>query len=254
MADISVGGGAAPGQSPTDNPLELSVHDGSLTRRLKGNTSGNPEISGAAASGAALAGNPVVIGAGAGTNAQTLGANTLGQLFVTAEGQLKTFSYSTLGYAVISGATDMINIKGSGTKAVRIDSIRVTGAATAAQLVTITVIKRSTANSGSTPVALTGVPHDSTLPNTDAATAVVNSYTSTNPTLGSTIGKVRTSKLFLGTIDGAVEAPAVEMIFGKENGQPIILHGTTESLSLNFNGGTVPSGMVLDISIETTEI
>lgn len=96
------------------------------------------------------------------------------------------------------------------------------------------------------PAALTAVPHNK---NNAAATAVVTAYSS-NPTLGTTVGVVRSTKLFVPTITGA---PSVQTwMFGTRPSQAIVLIGAADTLAINLNSTTVAGGL-FDIDIEWTE-
>lgn len=258
MAQLSVGGGQTNGSSIVDNPVINGGADiGNVARAILVETDGKVRISGGAAPNAALSGNPVPVAGWDGSNVQIPNVNTLGQVSVSSAGLKKTFSYGVIGYAAsIVNQTDIVNIVGSGTKIVRINKIRISGTATAAGLIDIAILKRSTANSGSTLVVLTATPNDSLLPNASAATAVVNTCTATNPTTGTLVGSaLAVRKVALAKADGTGGFPpqVAEFNFGSNNGQGVVLRGVLESLSINLNGVTAPSGTLLDIEIETTE-
>jgi hypothetical protein len=96
------------------------------------------------------------------------------------------------------------------------------------------------------PGALTSVPHDST---NSAATAVINYY-SANPTLGTLVGPVRSSKVFVSP--NPIQTGSKQWEYGIRPSQTMVLRGVNEMLALNLNGGTV-SGGSFDIDIEWTE-
>ncbi len=157
-------------------------------------------------------------------------------------------SYSAIvqGLAPAATATDIFNIKGSGTKTVKITQLSISGTAATAISPSVQLIVRSTANSGGTSSTPTIVKHDS---NNAAATAVVTAYTA-NPTLGTTVGAIRSRKVafpLTGTIgtDGGWD-------FGVRPSQPIVLRGTAESVSVNLSSATVVTGSI-DIWVEFTE-
>jgi hypothetical protein len=66
-----VGPGAA-GAAISGNPVRIGLSDGANTRNVLGDTSGRIIVVGAAASGAAVAGNPVLVAGSDGTNAQPI--------------------------------------------------------------------------------------------------------------------------------------------------------------------------------------
>lgn len=191
----------------------------------------------------------MLLNAGGTFDRQRAAVGTTGILAVDTESTKATYSYTATAFGLVATATDFVGIIGSGTKTVRVKRIAISGIANAAAAVDILLIKRSTANSGSTPVALTAVPHDS---NNAAATATVNSYTTTNPTTGNAVGTLRSSKLNLGT-SGAGGTQQLVWDFGTRNDQAVVLRGAAQMLCLNFNGAAVPAGTALDIEIETTE-
>src|SRR5271166_514249 len=158
------------------------------------------------------------------------------------------FRYSTaaLGNQAAS-PTDWVVIGGSATKTVRVTNITVCGTATAASTIDVVLIKRSSADTGGTPVSATAVPLDS---NDAAATGTVVYYTA-NPTgLGTAVGNVDAVKLNLGA-SGAAGCGSVD--FGTRNSQAVVLRGVAQQLAINLNGATVPSGASISYRCETTE-
>jgi hypothetical protein len=172
---------------------------------------------------------------------------TTGIPSVSTEGVRQTYSAGTLGFTPVATPTDFLAIVGSGTKTVRVLRISISGFATSAITEDIVLIKRSSANSGSTPVDLTAVPHDA---NDSAATAVIRTYTASNPTTGTAVGNVRAQKLNLGATGAA---GSIVWDFTRNNDQAIVLRGTTQYLVLNWNGAAVPSGTTLDFDVEWSE-
>lgn len=99
---------------------------------------------------------------------------------------------------------------------------------------------------GNTVPTLTAVPHDSA---DAAATAVVKRYLG-NPTLGTSVGSIRSICTFMPTTTGA---PAyVSWDFSKLTSKGIVLNNANESLNINFNGQTIP-GSNISIDIMWTE-
>jgi len=162
-----------------------------------------------------------------------------------------TYSATATGFTCAAAATDIFRLVGSATKTIRIIAIEVTATTTAGSgfSVNCTVIKRSTANTGGTEVASTLVPHDST---SAAATATVNHYTA-NPTLGTTVGAVQSTR-FTATNASAAGSPQgyASWKFGGLNGQAIVLRGVAEQVSINFGGVTI-TGPIVSCSTSWTE-
>jgi hypothetical protein len=160
----------------------------------------------------------------------------------------KTYSATIAALAVASSATDVFTISGSGTKTVRILSLHISGTRTSAGFIDFFILKRSTANSGGTSTARTAVSHDST---DSAATATVLAYTA-NPTLGTLVGNMYSTKYFISSNASSApgEKAGIELsdFFGKQ----VILRGTGEVLSINLNAITI-AGSSFNISVTWTE-
>jgi len=171
---------------------------------------------------------------------------------VNTEGTRVTFSAGNAdvtGFTPVATPTDFAGVIGSATKTIRVLRVTLSGVATAATPVLTLLIKRSTANSGSTPVALTKVTHNS---NNAALTCTVTTYTATNPTTGSAVGTVRAKYLNLGAAAGGA-AGKIVWDFTTRNGQGIVLCGVAEGLFLNWGGATVPAGTKLTFDFECSE-
>jgi uncharacterized membrane protein len=78
--NFNIVGPGAVGAAISGNPVRIGISDGTNTRNVLGDTSGRSIVVGAAASGAAVAGNPVLIGGSDGTNARSLRTATDGTL------------------------------------------------------------------------------------------------------------------------------------------------------------------------------
>lgn len=163
------------------------------------------------------------------------------------DGGKATYSATGLGFLSAALATDIFTITGSGTKTIKILRLEMSATAAAGGSFNALLIKRSTADTGGTSTTLTSVPHDSTA---SAATATVRSYTA-NPTVGTSVGTIRTTKLF---VSGASTTASVdqEWLFGTRPGQAVTLRGTGEVLAVNLNATTLTSGN-FDVDIEWTE-
>lgn len=99
---------------------------------------------------------------------------------------------------------------------------------------------------GNTVPSISAVPHDS---GDAAATASVNRYLS-NPTLGSTVGTVRSTQVLIPTATGL--GGNTTWTLPSPNGKGIVLNNANESLNLNLNGLTLGGGS-LAVDIEWTE-
>ena len=154
------------------------------------------------------------------------------------------YAAATDNFAVAATATDIARLLGSGSKTIRVKRVVVSGRTTSGSPVAciIKLLKRSTANTGGTSVATTAVPLDST---SAAATAAANHYTA-NPTVGTLVGNIATRSITFQQL-GLVET----LIFDFET--PIILRGTAEQLSVNFNSTSV-TGSSICVNFEWEEV
>lgn len=168
-----------------------------------------------------------------------------------------TYCASASGYAAYATPTDIVCITGSASKIVIVTGLKLLMQSTAAALQTISVIKRSVANTGGTPTALTAIPYDSA---NAAATAVVNTYASA-PSLGAAVGTIRVAQLLSGTLTAAPGAFATDAssggpLFALSTGDykgPIILRGAAESLCLNYGGAALTAGFTSIVGVEWVE-
>lgn len=172
---------------------------------------------------------------------------TTGVLAVSTESSKTTYSVGVTGFTPAATATDFWQIIGSNTKTVRVQRISISGFATAAITQDIQLIKRSTANTGGTPSALTIVPYDA---NDAAPTAVVNTFAANPSPLGTSLGIARSAKLNLGATGAA---GSIVWDFSTRNTKGLVLRGVAQSLNLNWNGAAIPGGTTLDIDVEFTE-
>lgn len=176
-----------------------------------------------------------------------------GALNVSSDGAKATYEYGAARFAQVATPTAFIVIKGSATKTVRIKKVRIAGVATAQGNMQIQFQRWSTAGTiGSAALtALTAVQHDI---NDTAATATVSTVGTANWTTagtGSTIPFL-CDTLFMGVVATGVVTPnAFE--FSSRNDKAIILRGTGDWIIISGNGSAIPSGGVIDISIETEE-
>lgn len=158
----------------------------------------------------------------------------------------RTYS-ATAQLSPIASATDICGIFGNATTTVQVTKIRITGVQTTTGSIDFALIKRSTANTGSTPVNFSVAAHDST----DAANSTTPvTYTATNPTTGTGVGTIRRWFQPIGTQASGIQGEYT-LEFG-ENGKPLILSGIAQGLVLNLNGVTVAGGLI-NVSIEWIE-
>jgi hypothetical protein len=162
------------------------------------------------------------------------------------EKQAKTYS-ATVQVTPAASATDVATLTGSTGTAVMLTKIIISGQQTNGGKIDLSVVKRSTSDSGGTSAAGTAVPHIST---DTAAAAAVAGY-SANPTaLGTLTGVLRRFAYFLGG-SASQDTPLV-IDFG-DKGKGIQLVTSAQQVAVNLNGTTVTGG-TLDITFEWIEI
>lgn len=163
------------------------------------------------------------------------------------------------GALLATNPTDIATITGVAGKVVRVRKIHMSGIATNSAQIDVFLIKRSTANTGGTSVTLTNVPYDSL---NVAAGATVRYYGAaaapTNPTLGTAVGTISQSMLYLSPPTSSGTNPttgnnSIEIDFIDGTLQPLTLRGVNEVLAINLNGITVPGGTNLEIDFVWTE-
>lgn len=159
----------------------------------------------------------------------------------------QTYSASTLNLVVASTPTDILTVKGSATKIIKIYSIEINAIKNTNSSIDILFLLRSTANSGGTSSTINPAKLDSL---NNAATTEIRVYTA-NPTLGTLTSRIKAIKYW---IDSGASSVALnsenEYIFE----QPITLRGLNEYFCINLNGTTASmTGNQFNITINFTE-
>lgn len=183
------------------------------------------------------------------------GTNTIGSV-IEADGTTATYEAGFSGLAMAATATDVFTITGSASKTIKVRKLNFSCTQTTGAYQNVVLLKRSTANTGGTSTTLTNVPLDSA---NAAATGTVQTYTA-NPTLGTLVGNLRVEKVPMGTntiqVGGGATPPgtnqgAFQWSY-ETRGQPLILRGTAQVLSVNLAATTV-TGSNCDGWIQWTE-
>ena len=169
----------------------------------------------------------------------------------TGEHRNPTFRYAG-NIALAATPTDVLVIQGSATRTLRIKQMRFHGAsATAAGTMQVIIQRRTTANSGGTPVAVVGSPHD--VANDGSPTGVVNKYTANPASLGTVgSGLLGQARLFFG-IATTTQVDRLDFQYADNGDKPIILRGVLDFVAINLAGGAVPTSGSLDFDIEIEE-
>jgi len=165
---------------------------------------------------------------------------------ITGNSNIPTYS-STIHNFANSSAGDIFCISGSATKIIKIKGIRVSAIASAAVNSSVSVVRRSTLDTGGTPTSVTPVPSDTL---NSAATAVVTGY-ATAPTAGTLVGRIRAQKLPIGTTTSTSISPAPALFqFSPYWDQPQVLRGVNEALCIDVDS---TAGGNWEVDIEHTE-
>lgn len=140
--------------------------------------------------------------------------------------------------ALAAAATDVFTISGNSKVTTVVTRLWISGSATAAAPMKISLIKRSAAATGGTSTNPTLVSADSTDP---AAQSVLNAYTA-NPTPGTAVGTLMNIDIPLGTATAPSNPVPIDLVM---NGmKPVILRSSADVLAINLAGATYAGGVV----------
>ena len=196
-----------------------------------------------------MAGTAQITGAYNGFAPQSAG-NDGSILCVSTNSPKPTFRYTAVDITPVATATDVLVLKGSATKIVRVTRASILGSATAASIYDLYLIKRTTANTGGTSTAPTPTTSDSA---DAAATATLALYTA-NPSALGTGSTLEGTKVYLPAGSAPAGAGTIrDIVFGNRNDKAPVLRGVAESIAFNFAGAAVPAGASLYMLIEWTE-
>lgn len=162
-------------------------------------------------------------------------------------------SYSACNdvFTITANPQDIICFVGSSTKTCKIQRMRLFSYTNSSESTNpFYLIKRKTANTGSF-TTVTAVPFDS---NSPPPTGGLVYYTG-NPTAGTAVGNISVPTIVT-PLTGATSfyvPPFYDLYVASDNGLPLTLRGTNESVCLNFNGAALPSGMKLKLEVIWTE-
>jgi hypothetical protein len=160
-------------------------------------------------------------------------------------------TYSAAATAIVPATTAgaIFTLRGSATAnaVVRLTRCHVSGIATTAITLDVTLEKWSAAPTGGTAItAPTMVAHDSS---SGAAGALVAGYT-VAPTRGTLVGVMRSGKLAL-PLAASSQGPEIEWEFGVRPSQCVVLRGNTQYAAILISA--IPAGGSIDVSMEWTE-
>jgi hypothetical protein len=187
--------------------------------------------------------NPIVVGGGMMSSALPV-TIALDQPPLTVV--IKTTpTYSAAGTVAVGAlATDVVTLTSNAIRPARVRSVTITGTKSGAGYVTMSLVRRSTANALGVSVVVPAVPHDATSP---AALSEVRAYSS-NPTTGALIGLVRAESVMLPTSASSGDSTGAKWSFAN----PLGLLDANSVLAINLGGVTVNNGL-LTFYVEWTE-
>lgn len=186
--------------------------------------------------------------------AQQPGVNsTLNAVFaVPIDNKAPTYGAGIRGLVPAASATDIFTLCGNATNIVRVSSVVASGRATAVAGVDVSLVLRTTANSGGTSSTVTIQKFDSSFSN---AASVALAYTA-NPTLGTAqgglAGMISTKQLTVGNLTTGVGNGEVLWNFGNRPAGMPVLRGVAQCLAVNLNGQSA-SGGLFAVAVEWNE-
>jgi hypothetical protein len=178
--------------------------------------------------------------------------NTLGAGGVYLESSNKaSYRATVIPFSPASTPSDIISINGSATKTIRVLRMTLNCTQTTTGISDWYVLKRSTANTATTPTVVTPTANDS---NYDVATATVKRYVTNPSALGTFVGNYAIVNVLSPPVApaGTSATAYVPYLFDWTN-NPIVLRGADEGLHLNFNDVSRPAGLQVNCIIEWTE-
>lgn len=154
--------------------------------------------------------------------------STIQPSLVTGLTQVPTYSASITNHGNVA-ASDIYCVTGSDTKLVKVTGFCVSAEANSAIIADLTIVLRSTLNTGGGLASVPVVKMDQLNP---TPTAVVQSFTSA-PTAGTAIGTVRSIKMLLEGSGSSGRSCQGTLFFPRNWGQPITLRGSTQAACVN---------------------
>ena len=172
----------------------------------------------------------------------------------------QTYSATWIALVPAASGTDAVCITGSATKVIRLQNLKISGTATTAINLPMTILRRVTADTGGTPATGTANPantiaaRDTGTALATAATATLVSYTA-NPTINDTSPTyIDSAYVNIGT--SATSGVGYTFDFGKDNAnllQPPTARGAAQQICLNLNASSIGAAGTTVGSITWTE-
>lgn len=170
-----------------------------------------------------------------------------------------TYSAAFIGLVPAASATDTVCIKGSATKTVVLQSIRLSGTAGTLVTLPVTLVRRASADTGGTAASTTANPAN-TIAKRDStsatATAVPISYTAVPTIVDTSPTYIDSASLTLPVTSAGVATVPLVFDFAKDNVNLLaapVLRGVAQQLCLNLNTISVSSGVLNGTLVWTEE-
>jgi hypothetical protein len=166
-------------------------------------------------------------------------------------GSKATYTYSINALATLASHTDLLVLRGSATKTIKVIHFELSGLATTSAQIIALLKKHTIADTGGTgTLGATPTKHDS---NDGAATAVINTYQTTLPTVDASATIIRAIRLQVAPAAATATTPdRYTTDFGDIGYEPIVLRGVAQEFALNFNAVTITGGL-FDFSVTWIE-
>ena len=162
------------------------------------------------------------------------------------EPERNTYGAGVLGFTLAATPTDILTIRGSATKIIRIKSIIINGNSLSLAAYPVSLIRRSTVHTGGTPTVITAGNHDTADP---AATAVVTYFTA-NPTVGTTVATLHVGRVIAAS---ASNLDRLTFQYSWQNDKAIVLNNANEFLAINMGGTALAGATTMDVDMLWTE-
>lgn len=162
------------------------------------------------------------------------------------EPERNTYGAGVLGFTLAATPTDILTIRGSASKIIRIKSIIINGNSLSLAAYPVSLIRRSTVHTGGTQTVITAGNHDTADP---AATAVVTYFTA-NPTVGTLVSTLHVGRVIAAS---ASNLDRLTFQYSWQNDKAIVLNNANEFLAINMGGTALAGATTMDVDMLWTE-
>ena len=161
-----------------------------------------------------------------------------------------TYSLGLLGIATAASPTDVIVMRGSATKLIRLRSIVINSATSGSNSsAPIAIIRRTAANTGGTATTPALGQHDTSDP---VPTAVVSLYSANPSGLGASSGQpIHAGRVTCPT--SAVNLDRLTFQYAWQNDKAIVLNGVNDFIAINFGGAAIAGTPTFDADLLWSE-